>query len=133
VHSGELNSRAVGPHLGTAKFASEPAWRSEPPVRFALSLRWRESGRGCLRWKKGLRQQATGGNDWEALTKGLPQSDCYVDILLGAMAIDQLDPSGVYFGTTGGQVYGSADAGDSWAPIVRDLPAVLSVEAQTLP
>jgi photosystem II stability/assembly factor-like uncharacterized protein len=75
----------------------------------------------------------TGGNDWEALTKGLPQSDCYVDILRGAMAIDSLDPCGVYFGTTGGQVYGSADAGDSWAPIVRDLPAVLSVEAQTLP
>jgi photosystem II stability/assembly factor-like uncharacterized protein len=74
----------------------------------------------------------TGGNDWEALTGGLPQSDCYVDILRGAMAIDSLHPCGVYFGTTGGQVYGSADAGDSWAPIVRDLPAVLSVEAQTL-
>ncbi len=75
----------------------------------------------------------TGGNQWEALTKGLPQSDCYVNVLRDAMSVDSLDPCGVYFGTTGGQVYASADAGDSWNPIVRDLPAVLSVEAQTLP
>ena len=74
----------------------------------------------------------TGGNDWEALTKGLPQSDCYVNVLRDAMTVDTLDPCGVYFGTTGGQVYASVDAGDSWAPIVRDLPRVLSVEVQTL-
>jgi len=75
----------------------------------------------------------TGGNEWEALTKGLPQSDCYVNVLRDAMAIDSLDKCGVYFGTSGGQVYASADAGDSWNPIVRDLPGVLSVEVQTLP
>ena len=75
----------------------------------------------------------SGGNEWEALTKGLPQKDCYVNVLRDAMAVDSLDKCGVYFGTTGGQVYGSADAGDNWTPIVRDLPAVLSVEAQTLP
>jgi sortilin (neurotensin receptor 3) len=75
----------------------------------------------------------TGGNEWEALTRGLPQRDCYVNVLRDAMAVDRLDPCGVYFGTTGGQVYASADSGDSWAPIVRDLPAVLSVEVQTLP
>jgi photosystem II stability/assembly factor-like uncharacterized protein len=75
----------------------------------------------------------TGGDDWEALTKGLPQKDCYVNVLRDAMAVDALDPCGVYFGTTGGQVYASPDGGDNWAPIVRDLPAVLSVEAQTIP
>ncbi len=74
----------------------------------------------------------SGGNEWEALTKGLPQHDCYVNVLRDAMAVDALDSCGVYFGTTGGQVYGSADAGDSWTPIVRDLPAVVSVEVQTL-
>src|SRR6202035_1373586 len=73
----------------------------------------------------------TGGNEWEALTNGLPQSNCYVNILRDAMAVDSLDSCGVYFGTTGGQVYASADAGDSWAPIVRDLPAVLSVRVAT--
>jgi photosystem II stability/assembly factor-like uncharacterized protein len=75
----------------------------------------------------------TGGNEWEALTKGLPQRDCYVNVLRDAMAVDSLDSCGVYCGTTGGQVYASADAGDNWAPIARDLPAVLSVEVQTLP
>ena len=75
----------------------------------------------------------TGGNEWEELAKGLPQRDCYVNVLREATAVDSLDPCGVYFGTTGGQVYASADGGDSWAPIVRDLPAVLSVEVQTLP
>jgi photosystem II stability/assembly factor-like uncharacterized protein len=75
----------------------------------------------------------TGGNEWEPLTKGLPQSDCYVNVLRDAMAVDSLDSCGIYFGTTGGQVYASADSGDSWAPIVRDLPGVLSVEVQTLP
>ncbi len=75
----------------------------------------------------------TGGDEWEPLTAGLPQRDCYVNVLRDAMAVDALDPCGVYFGTTGGQVYASPDGGDSWAPIVRDLPAVLSVEVQTLP
>jgi photosystem II stability/assembly factor-like uncharacterized protein len=75
----------------------------------------------------------TGGDEWEALTKGLPQRDCYVNVLRDAMAVDTLDPCGIYFGTTGGQVYASANGGESWRPIVRDLPAVLSVEVQVLP
>ena len=75
----------------------------------------------------------TGGDEWEALTNGLPQRDCYVNVLRDAMAVDTLDSCGIYFGTSGGQVYASADAGDHWAPIVRDLPPVVSVEVQTLP
>jgi hypothetical protein len=74
----------------------------------------------------------SGGNDWEGLTKGLPHSNCYVNVLRDAMAVDSLESCGIYFGTTGGQVYGSADAGDSWTAIVHDLPPVLSVEVQTL-
>jgi photosystem II stability/assembly factor-like uncharacterized protein len=73
-----------------------------------------------------------GGDEWEPLTKGLPQKNCYVNVLRDSMAVDALDDCGVYFGTTGGQVYASADGGDSWSPIVRDLPPVLSVEVQTL-
>jgi photosystem II stability/assembly factor-like uncharacterized protein len=73
----------------------------------------------------------TGGNEWEALSKGLPQRDCYVNVLRDAMAVDSLDPCGVYFGTTGGQVYVSSDAGDHWMAVVRDLPPVLSVEVQS--
>jgi hypothetical protein len=74
----------------------------------------------------------TGGGEWEPLTRGLPQEHCYVNVLRDAMAVDRLDDCGVYFGTTGGQVYCSPDGGDSWETVVRDLPAVLSVEVQTL-
>ena len=75
----------------------------------------------------------TGGNEWEALTNGLPQENCYVNVLRDAMSVDSLEGGGVYFGTTGGQVYMSPDGGDHWTAIVRDLPAVVSVEVQTLP
>jgi photosystem II stability/assembly factor-like uncharacterized protein len=75
----------------------------------------------------------TGGNEWQEMTKGLPERDCYVNVLRDAMAVDSLDQCGVYFGTTGGQVYCSADAGDSWSAVVHDLPSVISVEVQTLP
>src|SRR5437762_1042494 len=74
----------------------------------------------------------SGGNEWEPLTKGLPQQDCYVNVLREAMDVDSLDACGVYFGTTGGQVYCSADAGDSWNAIVRDLPPIVSVKVQTI-
>lgn len=75
----------------------------------------------------------TGGNEWEALTDGLPQSDCYVNVLRDAMAVDEMDSCGIYFGTSGGQVYVSSDSGDRWTTIVHDLPPVMSVEVQTLP
>ena len=80
-----------------------------------------------------VHRSRSGGNEWEALTNGLPQENCYVNVLRDAMAVDKLDPCGIYFGTTGGQVYASADEGDHWIAIMRDLPAVLSVEVQTLP
>ena len=92
-----------------------------------------EAGRIPPEGKLRVYRSRTGGNEWEALAKGLPQRDCYVNVLRDAMAVDSLDSCGVYFGTTGGQVYASADAGDTWAPIVRDLPGVFSVEVQTLP
>jgi photosystem II stability/assembly factor-like uncharacterized protein len=75
----------------------------------------------------------SGGNEWEAMTKGLPQDNCYVNVLRDAMSVDTLDPSGIYFGTTGGQLYGSSDGGNTWQTIAHELPAVLSVEVQTLP
>ena len=61
---------------------------------------------------------------WSAVTS--------FSLLREASAVDSLDKCGIYFGTTGGQVYVSFDSGNTWTAIVRDLPAVLSVEAQTL-
>ncbi len=104
---------------------------SEPETIYVVPIK-SDSEHYPLDGKLRVYRSRTGGNEWEALTNGLPQRDCYVDVLRDAMSVDTLDPCGVYFGTTGGQVYASADAGDTWAPIVRDLPAVLSVEVQTL-
>ncbi|HJT65917.1 MAG TPA: hypothetical protein VJ749_05660 [Pyrinomonadaceae bacterium] len=103
----------------------------EPETIYVVPIK-SDSEHYPLDGKLSVYRSRTGGNEWEALTNGLPQSNCYVNVLRDAMAIDQLDSCGVYFGTTGGQVYASADGGDTWAPIVRDLPAVLSVEVQTL-
>jgi photosystem II stability/assembly factor-like uncharacterized protein len=103
----------------------------EPETIYVVPIK-SDSEHFPLEGKLRVYRSRTGGYEWEALTKGLPQRDCYVNVLRDAMAVDSLDACGVYFGTTGGQVYASADAGDSWAPIVRDLPAVLSVEVQTL-
>ncbi|HUE71558.1 MAG TPA: exo-alpha-sialidase [Pirellulaceae bacterium] len=77
-------------------------------------------------------RSTAGGNEWEPLTRGLPQENCFINVLRDAMAVDTLDDCGIYFGTTGGQVYCSPDGGDNWQAIVRDLPGVLSVEVQSL-
>jgi hypothetical protein len=103
----------------------------EPETLYVVPIK-SDSEHFPLEGKLRVYRSRTGGNEWEPLTKGLPQRDCYVNVLRDAMAVDQLDSCGVYFGTTGGQVYVSPDAGDNWTPIVQNLPAVLSVEVQTL-
>src|SRR5213083_293705 len=104
----------------------------EPETIYVVPIK-SDSEHYPLKGKLRVFRSRTGGNQWEELTKGLPQKDCYVNVLRDAMSVDSLDPCGIYFGTTGGQVYASADGGDSWSAIVRDLPAVFSVEVQTLP
>ncbi len=103
----------------------------EPETLYVVPIK-SDSEHFPLEGKLRVYRSRKGGNEWEALGNGLPDRDCYVNVLRDAMAVDTLDKCGVYFGTTGGQVYASPDAGDSWMPIVHDLPAVLSVEVQTL-
>jgi photosystem II stability/assembly factor-like uncharacterized protein len=103
----------------------------EPETIFVVPIK-SDSEHYPMDGKLRVYRSKTGGNEWEAMTKGLPQKDCYVNVLRDSMSVDSLEPCGVYFGTTGGQVYGSANGGKSWTAIVHDLPAVLSVEAQTL-
>jgi photosystem II stability/assembly factor-like uncharacterized protein len=103
----------------------------EPETIFVVPIK-SDSEHFPLEGKLRVYRSRTGGEEWEPLTKGLPQQDCYVNVLRDAMAVDTLDSCGVYFGTTGGQVYASPDGGDNWNAIVHDLPAVLSVEVQTL-
>jgi photosystem II stability/assembly factor-like uncharacterized protein len=103
----------------------------EPDTVYVVPIK-SDSEHFPLDGKLAVYRSRTGGNEWEALTNGLPQRNCYVNILRDAMAVDSLDACGIYFGTTGGQIYASADGGDHWNAIVHDLPAVLSVEVQTL-
>jgi photosystem II stability/assembly factor-like uncharacterized protein len=105
---------------------------NDPQTVFVVPIK-SDSEHFPLDGKLRVYRSRTGGDQWEALSSGLPEGDCYVNVLRGAMSHDTLDPCGVYFGTTGGQVYSSSDGGDNWAALFRDLPAVLSVEAQTLP
>jgi photosystem II stability/assembly factor-like uncharacterized protein len=104
---------------------------NEPDTVYVVPIK-SDSEHYPLDGKLRVYRSRTAGDEWEPLTAGLPQAHCYVNVLRDAMAVDTLDPCGIYFGTTGGQVYGSADGGDTWSPIVRDLPAVLSVEVQVL-
>jgi photosystem II stability/assembly factor-like uncharacterized protein len=103
----------------------------EPETVYVVPIK-SDSEHFPLEGKLQVFRSKSGGNEWEPLTKGLPQQNCYVNVLRDAMAVDRLDDCGVYFGTTGGQVYASADGGDTWEAIVHDLPGVLSVEVQTL-
>ena len=103
----------------------------EPDTVYVVPIK-SDSEHFPLEGKLRVYRTRTGGDEWEPLTKGLPQRDCYVNVLRDAMAVDRLDNCGVYFGTTGGQVYASADSGNTWDAIVHDLPPVLSVETQTL-
>ncbi len=104
---------------------------NEPETVYVVPIK-SDSEHFPLDGKLRVYRSKSGGNEWEELAKGLPEKDCYVNVLRDAMAVDKLDTCGVYFGTTGGQVYVSPDGGDSWNAIVHDLPAVLSIEVQTL-
>jgi photosystem II stability/assembly factor-like uncharacterized protein len=103
----------------------------EPETLYVVPIK-SDSEHFPLDGKLRVYRSKTGGNEWQELAKGLPEKDCYVNVLRDAMAVDTLDDCGIYFGTTGGQVYVSPDAGENWSAIVHDLPAVLSVEVQTL-
>ena len=104
---------------------------NEPETVYVVPIK-SDSEHFPLEGKLRVYRSRSGGNEWEELAKGLPEKDCYVNVLRDAMAVDKLDKCGVYFGTTSGQVYVSPDGGDLWKAIVHDLPAVLSVEVQTL-
>jgi len=103
----------------------------EPETIFIVPIK-SDSEHYPLDGKLQVFRSRTGGNEWQPMTKGLPQKDCYVNVLREAMDVDSLDKCGVYFGTTGGQVYASTDGGESWNAIVRDLPPVVSIEVQTI-
>jgi hypothetical protein len=125
------NWREVSGNLPTDFGFAIDVHAHEPETLYVVPIK-SDSEHFPLEGKLQVWRSRSGGNEWEPLTSGLPQRDCYVNVLRDAMSVDTLDECGIYFGTSGGQVYASSNAGNSWTPIVRDLPAVLSVEVQTL-
>ncbi len=73
--------------------------------------------------------RTTGATTWARSTEGLPQDNAYISVLREAMAVDRLEPAGVYFGTSTGQLYGRATRVTSWRLIADNLPSIWSVDA----
>ena len=98
----------------------------EPETLFTVpidSSNFRCNLKGCLQ----VARSRDGGKSWKLLDKGLPRKNAYLLVLREAMASDERSPAGVYFGTTGGEVFYTRDAGDSWQPLAEYLPPVYSV------
>ena len=116
--------------------ASSPPWRTSPTIPTISyderAAAWHADERVRLEKLGKTPPFIDGQIAAVALTNGLPQQDCYVNVLRNALAVDSLDSCGIYFGTTGGQVYASNDSGDHWQAVAEHLPAVLSVEVQTI-
>lgn len=98
----------------------------EPGTLFLLPLK-ADSARIPPEGRTAVWRTRDGGDSWEAVRNGLPQS-AYFAVLRQAMATDRLDPAGVYFGTSSGSLFASADEGESWTEIAEHLPTILSVE-----
>lgn len=72
------------------------------------------------------------GESWDALSNGLPQENALETVLRDGLSADDLEPTGLYFGTRNGKLYGSADAGSSWNAIMESLPPVVCVKTAIL-
>ena len=96
---------------------------------FLLPLNGDSAGRYVPDAKAAVWKTQDAGATWLDERKGLPQENCYAGVLRQAMATDSLEPAGVYFGTSGGSLFASADEGENWSEIAQHLPAILSVEA----
>ncbi|MDA8050871.1 MAG: exo-alpha-sialidase [Rhodospirillales bacterium] len=97
------------------------------PLNGAMEGRYVPDGRAAV-WRT-----QDGGAHWRALRRGLPQENAFLGVLRQAMATDTLTPAGVYFGSSSGELFASADEGESWSSIARHLPAIHSVETVFLP
>lgn len=100
----------------------------DPSTLFLLPLNGDTAGRYVPDGKAAVWRTRNGGTEWEAMRNGLPQENAFFGVLRQAMAVDRLDPVGVYAGTNTGTLFASADEGESWTSIAQHLPPVLSVE-----
>ena len=77
-------------------------------------------------------RSSNAGESWEPLTNGLPQENAFETILRDGMSADSLQPTGLYFGTRNGKLFGSNDAGESWQAIAEGLPPIVCVKTSVM-
>jgi BNR/Asp-box repeat len=104
----------------------------DPKTIYVIPLNGADKGRHMIDGHAAVWRSRDRGDSWQQLTSGLPQEHAYLGVLREAMSIDSFDRPGVYFGTSTGQVFGSADEGDHWQLLADFLPAVWSVEAAVI-
>jgi photosystem II stability/assembly factor-like uncharacterized protein len=100
----------------------------DPKTVWTIPMTEPDQGRFMVDGHAAVYRTNDGGDTWTKLTDGLPHDNAYISVLREAMAVDRLDPAGVYFGTSTGQLYGSRDEGDTWHLIADNLPAIWSVD-----
>jgi len=100
----------------------------DPETLYLLPLNGDIAGRYVPEGKTAVWRTRDGGRSWQALRQGLPQKNAFFGVLRQAMATDRLAPAGVYFGTSTGMLFASADEGESWSCIAQYLPTISSVE-----
>jgi len=105
----------------------------DPETLYFLPLNGATEGRYVPEGRAAVWRTRDGGAHWQALRQGLPQENAFLGVLRQAMATDPFTPAGVYFGTSSGELFASADEGETWTCIARHLPAVHSVETLALP
>ena len=103
----------------------------DPATLFLVPLNGDTAGRFVPDGRAAVWRTRDAGANWQALRAGLPQENAFIGVLRQAMATDRHDPAGVYFGTTTGELYASADEGETWTTVAKHLPAIHSVETMT--
>jgi len=101
----------------------------DPTTIWTIPHNGPEAGRHMIGGQAAVWRSRDRGDSWQRLDAGLPQHNAFLTVYREAMAVDRLDPVGVYFGTSTGHVFASADEGDHWRMLADFLPPVWSVEA----
>jgi photosystem II stability/assembly factor-like uncharacterized protein len=128
AHSWEDVSKGLSSEFGFV-FGAHPR---DPNTGWVIPLSHPEEGRFAPGGSLAVWRTRDGADSWERHGDGLPQQDAFVGVYREALAVDRLNPVGIFFGTSTGQLYGSTDEGESWSRLAENLPPIWGVETVAL-